>query len=115
MRDKRLRAFGELLLVEVADVIAGGEHLLVAGDDQTTCLEAFDGLRKRVEDLVIERTALGRVRDPQPRDMLGRLVEEELPRREFSPRRRQLLENDEGVALRDRLTFLAADLLDGAG
>ena len=34
---------------------------------------------ERVEDLVVERAALGRVRDREARDRLGGLVEQQLP------------------------------------
>ena len=62
-----------------------------------------------VEDRVVERAALVRIGDRQPRDAGRRLVDEQ------APARAPLLEDNERVALGDRLTLLARISLDHAG
>ncbi len=82
--DDRLGGRGEaLLLRERADVVAGGEDLAGAREDQAAGLQAGKDGGERVEDLVVERVALGLVVDRQPRDVRRRLVEPQLPAREL--------------------------------
>src|SRR4051794_23958984 len=83
MCDELLGALGEVLLVEVPDVVAGREHVAVAGEDEAARVEPSDRLRQRVEDLVVQCAALGGVRDAQPRDVRSRLVEQQLAGREL--------------------------------
>ena len=70
--DERLGVFGEAVLGQAADVVAGAEDAAGAGDDQAAGLDASARVvGDRVEDLVVERVALVRVVDAQPRDVLG--------------------------------------------
>jgi len=74
VRHELLGVLLELAPLEVAEVVAGGEHGPGAGEHEAARVQVGDRLGERVEDLVIERPALGRVRDRQPDDVLGRFV-----------------------------------------
>ena len=88
VRDEALRLLGKDLIGNVADVVAGREHSLGAGDDHAARLDAVVELlhrgRDRVEDVVVERVALAGVADLEPRDSLRGPVEDQLPRSELS-------------------------------
>jgi hypothetical protein len=73
----------ELPALEVAQVIARREDPAGAGEDQATGVESGDGLGQRVEDLVVQRAAPALVGDPQAGDPVGRLVEQQLARRQL--------------------------------
>src|SRR3954454_19835298 len=80
VRDQLLRRLREgALVVEVADVVSGREHGPVARHDEAARILLLDGVRDGVEDLVVERAALVRVRDREPDDTLAGPVDAELP------------------------------------
>src|SRR3712207_6545723 len=56
---ERLGAGRELAVGYVADVVAGGEHAFAAGEHDAAGVEPPHRLGDRVEDLVVERVALG--------------------------------------------------------
>jgi hypothetical protein len=78
VRDQRLRAVGELVARQVADVVAGRERRPGRRDEQAACVEVGQRRRERVEDLVVERVALAGVVDRQPRDVIRRVVQTQL-------------------------------------
>ena len=89
VRHEALRLLREDVVVEVADVVARGEHPLRAGEDERADLapgagglpvRVADGRGDAVEDRVVERVALARVGDRQPQDAVQRPVEEQLAR-----------------------------------
>jgi hypothetical protein len=83
MRDELLRALFELLGGDLPDVVAGGEHPVRSRDEDAARprlgpAQLGERLADRVEDRMVERIALGRVRDRQPHHIRGRLVDQEL-------------------------------------
>ena len=83
VRDELLRALFELLVGNLADVIAGREHAVRAGEHQAACrrcrrAQLAQRRGDRVEDRMVERVALRRVGDREASDILGRLVDQQL-------------------------------------
>jgi hypothetical protein len=78
--DELLGLVGEGLVGEVAEVVARGEHPARAGDEDAAgvVVEGVERPGDAVEDRVVERVALGRVRDRQAQDAVGRPVGEDL-------------------------------------
>ena len=60
-----------------ADVVAGRERRLLAGDHHAACIERAHQAREAVEDPVIERASLCRVGDRQPYDPGRGLVDQQ--------------------------------------
>jgi hypothetical protein len=63
---------------EVADVVARREHRPLRRDQQAARVELRQRGGERVEDLVVERVALGRIGDRQPGDVVRREVQAQL-------------------------------------
>ena len=83
VRDELLRTLFELLVGDLADVIARGEHPVRARQQHAARLRVERGeFGQRgadgVEDGVVERVALGGVGDRQAHHPLRRLVDQEL-------------------------------------
>jgi hypothetical protein len=78
--DEALGLLGEDLALEVAEVVARGEHAVRAGEQHApgVVLEVRERRGDPVEDRVVERVALGRVGDRQAQDAVGRPVGEDL-------------------------------------
>src|SRR6266511_2300388 len=82
VRYQRLGVALKALLGDVADVVAGREHLAGARDDHAAhrdpVVELGEDGRERVEDVVIERVSLRRVVEPQTGDGVSRAIEQKL-------------------------------------
>ena len=83
MRHEPLGALLELLVGDLADVVAGREHPVRARHEHAARLRGGVGQLgerrgDRVEDRVVERVALGRVGDRQAHHARGGLIEEQL-------------------------------------
>src|SRR5215211_3198282 len=78
MGDQRLGPLGELLRRYVADVVPRREDCLRARDYHAVRGEPRDRLGDRVEDLLVERVALGGIADREPGNAIGRLIQQEL-------------------------------------
>ena len=81
MGDERLGVVLEGLLGDVADVVPGRERPARPGEDHAAdldpAIELGQHVRERVEHFAVERVAPLRVRERQPGDRLGGLVEEQ--------------------------------------
>src|SRR5690242_1086323 len=67
MGDELLRLVREYRLRQVPDVVAGREDAALAGDDHAAGVQPRQRGGEAVEDRVIERAALARIGDGQPR------------------------------------------------
>jgi hypothetical protein len=83
VRDQTLGLLGEDVVGDLADVVARGEHPPGAGQQHhARVADVVQHGRDRVEDRVVERVALRRVGDREPKDAVRRPVEEQLARHE---------------------------------